>query len=255
MAVIDAHCHLASDKFDLDRDRVIARARERLGAVVISATDLESLRKSLSLRRRYPDFIYLTAGVYPRRAAELGNDELEELWEAIGAARTELVALGEVGPDFHHTRDPRDHRRQFAVLERFMAQAAAWSMPLVIHARKAEAAALEVLAGHGGPVLVHCYAGDRETARKIAARGFHLSFSPILLGNAKLEEVAREMPLELILTETDSPALSPRPHQPRNEPAFVEVVVSHLAKLLQCGPDEMAAITAANARRFYRLTR
>ena len=253
--MIDAHCHLASDKFDLDRDQVIARAQKRLRAVVVSATDRDSLRKSLSLRRRFPDFIYVTAGVYPRRAAELGNDELEELWEAIGAARTELVALGEVGPDFHHTRDPRDYRRQFAVLERFMAQAEAWSLPLVIHARKAEAAALEVLAGHGGPVLVHCYAADRETARKIAARGFYLSFSPILLGNAELEEVAREVPLELILTETDSPALSPRPDQPRNEPALVEVVVSHLTKLLQCAPDEMAAITAANARRFYRITR
>ena len=252
--MIDAHCHLASDKFDPDRDQVIARARERLRAVVVSATDRDSLRKSLSLRRRYPDFVHVSAGVYPRRAADLGNDELEGLWEAIGAARTELAALGEVGPDFHHTRDPRDHQRQFAILERFMAQAEAWSLPLVIHARKAEAAALEVLAGHKGPVLVHCYAGDRETAKRIAAQGFYLSLSPILLGNAELEDVAREVPLELILTETDSPALSPRPDQPRNEPAFVEVVVSHLAKLLQCAPDEMAAITAANARRFYRLT-
>jgi TatD DNase family protein len=172
VTVIDAHCHLASDKFDRDRERVIARARGRLGAVVVSATDRDSLRKSLSLRRRHPDFIYVTAGVYPRRSAEIGNDELEKLWEAIGAARGELVALGEVGPDFHHTRDPRDHRRQFAVLERFMAQAEAWSLPLVIHARKAEAAVLEVLAGHAGPVLVHCYGGNRETARKIAARGF-----------------------------------------------------------------------------------
>jgi TatD DNase family protein len=255
VAVIDAHCHLASDKFDLDRDQVIARARERLRAVVVSATDRESLRKSLALRRRYPDFVHVSAGVYPRRAAEFGKDELEELWEVIGAVRTELVALGEVGPDFHHTRDPRDHRRQFAVLERFMAQAEAWSLPLVIHARKAEAAALEVLAGHRGPVLVHCYAGNRETAKRIAALGFYLSFSPILLGNAELGGVAREVPLELILTETDSPALSPRPEQPRNEPAFVEMVVSHLAKLLQCAPDEMAAVTAANARRFYRLTR
>lgn len=253
--MIDAHCHLASDKFDPDRDQVIARARERLRAVVVSATDRDSLRKSLSLRRRHPDFIYVTAGVYPRRAADLGNDELEELWEAISPARTELAALGEVGPDFHHTRDPRNHRRQFAVLEGFMAQAEAWSLPLVIHARKAEAAALEVLAGHRGPVLVHCYGGNRETAKKIAARGFYLSFSPILLGNAELEDVARAVPLELILTETDSPALSPRPDEPRNEPAFVEMVVSHLAKLLQCAPDEMAAITAANARRFYRLTR
>jgi len=128
--VIDAHCHLASDKFDPDRDQVIARARKRLRAVVVSATDRDSLRKSLSLRRRYPDFVHVSAGVYPRRAADLGNDELEGLWEAIGAARTELAALGEVGPDFHHTRNPRDHRRQFAVLERFMAQAEAWSLPL-----------------------------------------------------------------------------------------------------------------------------
>ena len=251
--MIDAHCHLASDKFDLDRDRVIARARERLSAVVVSATDRESLRKSLALRGRYPDFVHVSAGVYPRRAADLETAELEELWEAIDAARTELVALGEVGPDFHHARDPRDHRRQLAVLQRFVAQAEAWSLPLVIHARKAEAAALEVLAGHRGPVLVHCYGGDRETAKRIAAQGFYLSFSPILLGNAELEEVAREVSLELILTETDSPALSPRPDQPRSEPAFVEMVVSHLAKLLQCAPDEMAAITAANARRFYRI--
>lgn len=253
--MIDAHCHLAADRFDRDRDHVVERARERLSAVIVSATDRESLRKGLALRRRYPGFIHVTAGVHPRRAAELGDGELEELWGDIGAVRTELVALGEVGPDFHHTRDPRDHRRQFAILERFIAQAEAWSLPLVIHARKAEAAALEALAGHSGPVLVHCYAGDRQTARKITARGFCLSFSPILLGNTELQEVAREVPLELILTETDSPALSPRSDRPRNEPAFVEMVVSHLAKLLQYAPDEMAAITAANARRFYRLTR
>ena len=253
--MIDAHCHLYSDKFHPDRDQVIERARARLLAVVVSATDRESLRKSLALRRRYPDFVYVTAGVYPRRAAQLGNADLEELWEAISAARRELVALGEVGPDFHHTRDHRDHRRQFAILERFMASAEAWSLPLVIHARKAEAEVLEVLAGHRGPVLIHCYAGDRETARRIAALGFCLSFSPILLQNPELQEVAREVPPELVLTETDSPALSPRPDRPRNEPAFVEMVVSRLAELLQYAPDEMAAITAANARRFYRITR
>ena len=234
---------------------MIGRARKRLTAVVVAATDAESLRKSLALRRRYPDFIHVTAGVYPRRAAEIGDEELKELWQAITEARSELVALGEVGPDFHHTGDPRDHRRQLDILEQFMAQAEAWSLPLVVHARQAEAAALEVLAGHKGSVLIHCFAGERDIARRMTAHGFFLSFSPILVVNTGLQEVARQVPVELILTETDSPSLSPRPDRPRNEPAFVEMVVSKLAKLLQYRLDEMAAITAASARTFYRFTR
>jgi TatD DNase family protein len=253
--VIDAHCHLASEKFDFDRDQVIARARERLSAIVVAATDPESLRKSLALRRRYPDFIHVTAGVYPRRAAEIGEEELKELWQAIADARSELVALGEVGPDFYHTGDPRDHRRQLDILEQFMARAEAWSLPLVVHARKAEAAALEVLAGHKGSVLIHCFAGDRGIARRMTAHGFFLSFSPILLLSTALQEVVRHVPVDLILTETDSPSLSPRPDRPRSEPVFIEMVVSKLAKLLQYRLDEMAAITAASARMFYRFTR
>ncbi len=253
--MIDAHCHLASVRFDPDRDQVIARARGRLSAVVVAATDPESLRKSLALRRRYPDFIHVTAGVHPSRAAEIGDEELDDLWQAISEARGELVALGEVGPDFHHTGDPRDRRRQIDLLEQFMARAEAWSLPLVIHARKAEVAALEVLAGHKGPVLIHCFAGDRDVARKMTARGFFLSFSPILLASTALQEVARQVPVELILTETDSPSLSPRLDKRRSEPAFVEMVVSQLAKLLQYRLDEMAALTAATARRFYRFAR
>ncbi len=253
--MIDAHCHLASSRFDPDRDQVIARACQRLSAVVVAATDPESLRKSLALRRRYPDFIHVTAGVHPRRAAAIGDEELKDLWQAISEARGELVALGEVGPDFHHAGDPRDRRRQLDLLEQFMARAEVWSLPLVIHARRAEAAALEALAGHKGPVLIHCFAGDRDVARKMTARGFFLSFSPILLASTALQAVAQEVPVELILAETDSPSLSPRPDQRRNEPAFVDMVVSQLAKLLQCGFDEMAALTAANARRFYRFAR
>jgi TatD DNase family protein len=253
--VIDAHCHLASERFDPDRGQVIARAHERLSAVVVAATDPESLRKSLVFHQQHPDFIYVTAGVHPRRAAQLSDAELEDLWQAVADAREELVALGEVGPDFHHSSEPREHRRQLDLLEQFMARATAWSLPLVVHARKAEAAALEILGGHRGPVLIHCFTGDRDIARKMTARGFFLSFSPILLGSAALQEVARQVPVELILTETDSPALAPRRDQSRSEPVFVEVVVSRLAKLLEYSLDKMAALTAANARRFYRLTR
>jgi TatD DNase family protein len=251
--VIDAHCHLYSAKYDVDLDQVIQRAKECLSAVVVSAIDAETLRKSLAIRRRYPDFIYVTAGIHPRQSVEITDTEIHRLWRTIDQVRGEVVALGEVGPDFHRTKDPAQRQRQLRVLEEAMGQAEAWNLPLVIHARQAEEAALEVLARSTVPVLYHCFAGNRHIASKIAGLGFYLSFSALLLISSELQEAATRIPQELILTETDSPALSPRPHQRRNEPVFVEMVVSRLAKLLQYRPEQMAAITAANARRFYQI--
>ena len=251
--MIDAHCHLYSDKYDHDLEAVIQRARKSLEAVIISAVDPHSLRKSLTIRSQHPDFIHVTAGVHPRNAARLKQRELAQLWQSIRHVRGEIVALGEVGPDFHHTRETHMRQRQLLVLEKAITQAEALNLPLVIHARQAEEAALEVVSGCRTPVLFHCFAGSRQIARKIANHGFYLSFSAILLFNSSLQKVATEIDLEHVLTETDSPALSPRRNRGRNEPAFLETIVSRLARLLNYPPKEVAAITGANARRFYRL--
>ena len=251
--MIDAHCHLYSDKYQHDLHEVIQRAQEKLQAVIISAVDLESLQKSLAIRSKYNDFIYLTAGVHPRNAAKLNKEELSDLWQAIRGVQEEIVAVGEVGPDFYRTKNPRLRQRQLSVLEDAMAQAEAMELPLVIHARQAEKAALEVVARCTTPVLFHCFAGTRQMARQITAHGFYLSFSAILLFSSELQRAATEIPLELILTETDSPALSPRRTQRRNEPAFLETIVSRLASLFDYPVDRVGSITAANAGRFYGL--
>jgi TatD DNase family protein len=251
--MIDAHCHLYSDKYDHDLDAVIQRARQYLEGVVVSAVDLESLQKSLTIRRQHSDFIHVTAGVHPRTAATLKKEILAQLWQAIRNGKEEIVAVGEVGPDFHHTRDPRLRQRQLAVLEEAMTQAENFHLPLVIHARQAEAAALEVVSGCKTPVLFHCFAGPRQVARQITRFGFYLSFSAILLFSSELQKVATEVPLEQILTETDSPALSPRRDRRRNEPAFLETIVSRLAGLREHSRGKIAEITATNARRFYGL--
>jgi TatD DNase family protein len=249
--VIDAHCHLYSDKYNHDLDRVIRNARERLAAVVVSAVDSESLGKSLAIRRRHQDFIHVTAGIHPRKTAELGDEERRQFWHAVGRVRSEIVAVGEIGPDFHHTRDAQRQLRQLLVLEEALVHAEQWNLPLVVHARQAEEAALEVISRSRVPVMFHCFAGSSQSAKEVAARGFYLSFSSLLLGNPELKETVKKVPVERILTETDSPALSPRPRQARNEPAFLETIVTHLAKLLQCSPEKAAEITEANARRFY----
>jgi TatD DNase family protein len=249
--MIDAHCHLYSNKYHDDLHEVIQRAQEILQLVVISAVDQESLRKSLAIRRKYPDFIRVTAGVHPRSAAKLNQEELTELWQAIRTVREEIVAIGEVGPDFYHVKDHRLHLRQLSVLEDAMAQAEAMDLPLVIHARQAEKAALEVVARCTTDVLFHCFAGTRQMAREITAHGFYLSFSAILLFSSELQRAATEVPLELILAETDSPALSPRRSQRRNEPAFLESIISRLATLFDYPVEKAGSITAANAARFY----
>jgi TatD DNase family protein len=251
--MIDAHCHLYSDKYDHDLDKVIQRARQHLEGVVVSAVDPESLQKSLTIRRQHSDFIHVTAGLHPRTAATFKKEKLAQLWQIIMKVKAEIVAVGEVGPDFHHTRDPRLRQRQLVVLEEAMRQAENLHLPLVIHARQAETAALEVVSGCKTPVLFHCFAGPRQVARQITRNGFYLSFSAILLFSSELQKVATEVPLEQILTETDSPALSPRRDRRRNEPAFLETIVSRLAVLRKHSQEKIAELTATNARRFYGL--
>ena len=253
--MIDAHCHLYSNKYDEDLDAVIHRARKRLSAVIISTVDHESLKKSLALRQKHPDFLYVTAGIHPRKTAELSDEKLQKLWVAVERVRRDIVAVGEIGPDFHHILDRKQQHRQLQQLEQALALAETWHLPLVVHARRAEAFALEILSPSRVPVMFHCFAGSGEVARKISDKGFFISFSAMLLFNSELQEVATKMPAELILTETDSPALSPQPGQTRNEPVFVEKVVSCLANLMKCPPQKVAEMTEANARKFFRLPR
>lgn len=252
--MIDAHCHLYSDKFKHDLDAVIRRAQKYLSGIVISAVDLHSLEKSLGICRRYPDFIYVTAGIHPRKTAELDDDERRQLWRAIGRVRAKIIAVGEVGPDFHHVHDRKIRRKQLQVLEEALFQAEKWELPLVIHARKAEAAALEIVSQSRIPIMFHCFTGSMQDARKIVSHGYYLSFSSLLFAHPELQKIVKKIPSDLILTETDSPALSPHTDQARNEPAFMEKVVLLLSKLLEKTFDHTAKMTAENARRFYSIS-
>lgn len=251
--MIDAHCHLYSNKYDEDLEAVIHRARKRLSAVITSAVDDESLKKSLALRQQHSDFIYVTAGIHPRKTAALSDKKLQQFWDTVERIRSNIVAVGEIGPDFHRTRNKKQQHRQLHLLEQALALAETWRLPLVVHARRAEAPALEILSSSRVPVMFHCFTGSGGVARKISAKGFFISFSAILLFNSELQGVATKIPTELILTETDSPALSPQPGQTRNEPVFVEKVVSFLANLRKCPPEKIAEITEINARKFFRL--
>lgn len=250
--MIDTHCHIAGDEFVEDLDAVIDRARAAGldGAVVIlDATTPVEIERAPDLVRRWPG-VRFAAGVHPHHAARVTAAEVPAL---VGAAldRTRAVALGEVGLDYHYDFAPRD--RQCEVFAAQVALAAERSLPIVIHTREADADTIAVLDAAGqGRVrgVVHCFTGDQALADAVLARGLHISFSGIVTfpraGN--IRDVARTVPADRWLVETDSPYLSPAPQRGgRNEPARVMRVLEVVAEVRGLTPEEALAQARANA--------
>jgi TatD DNase family protein len=245
--LVDSHCHLDDPKFDPDRERVIERALaagvERMMAIGTGSgpPDLET---AIRQAERYP-FFYATVGVHPHDASKAVPESFARLRHL--AAHPKVLALGEIGLDYHYDFSPRDI--QHSVFERQLEIAAAAGKPVVIHTREAWPDTLRLLAGWRGGGIMHCFTGDAAQAREALALGFHLGFGGVLTfpKAEAVREAARIAPDDRLLIETDSPYLAPVPHRgKRNEPAFVVEVVRRLAEVRGRTPNEIAALTTAN---------
>lgn len=257
--VIDSHCHLDADAFDGDRDDVVARAvAAGVTAVVLPGTDLASSEKALALLPHMHGLeAYAAVGVHPHEAASFDDTvrvRIEQMSHMQG-----VVAIGETGLDYHYDFSPREAQR--ASLRAHVRMAVARNLPLVLHCRDAEADLLAIVEEEGGTRcggVVHCFTGSAAMAARLVEMGFHLGFTGIItFRNADaLREVVRQVPLERILLETDSPYLAPIPYRgKRNEPAHVAKVAEIVATLHGLTPAAAAASAAENTRRCFRLPR
>lgn len=250
--LIDTHCHIAGDEFVADLDAVAERARAAgvLHAIcILDAVARVELERVEMVRRAWPG-VRFAVGVHPHHAANVAIDDLvrvvEEALDATGA-----VALGEIGLDYHYDFAPVDVQRE--VFGRQVALAVARGLPVVIHTREADADTLEVLDGYGAGRargVFHCFTGDRALADAAIARGFHLSFSGIVTfpRAEALRDVARAVPADRWLVETDSPYLSPAPRRGgRNEPAKVVRVLETVAAVRGLALADAAAQAVDNA--------
>jgi TatD DNase family protein len=245
--LVDSHCHLDDPKFDEDREQVIERARaagvERMLAIG-TGSGPPDLEVAVRLADRYP-FLFATIGVHPHDAAKATEETFARLREL--AAHPKVLAIGEIGLDYHYDFSPRDVQRD--VFERQLALAAEAGKPIVIHTREAwddTLAAIRALP-HGG--IMHCFTGDPAQARQALDRGFHLSFGGVLTfpKAESLREAARLTPGDRLLVETDCPYLAPVPHRgKRNEPAFVVETVRKLAEVRSTGVEAIAGLTTSN---------
>lgn len=259
--MIDTHCHLNFDQFDADRDAVIAHAAaQQVTRIIIPAVDRSSTDAAFALAQQHAG-IYAAAGVHPNSTAEFSDSDLE--WITASAQRAKVVAIGEIGLDYHWDTSPKPIQRR--AFEQQLEIAARLKLPVIIHNREAHEdvmAILELWAGSLPPELrtrpgvLHSFSAPQSIAERALAAGFYLGFTgPITYKNAEdLRRTAARVPMDRIVVETDAPYLTPMPNRgKRNEPSYIPLMVERLAALHSVDPSEMALVTTRNAERLFLL--
>ncbi len=244
---IDTHCHPFSKPFEGDRDAVIQRAREAgVEKMIVVGFDHETNRQALKLAEQY-DFMWATLGVHPCECGDLTEEE--EKWIRETAVHPRVVALGEMGLDYHHMSSPKEVQKE--CFRRQVRLAQELDLPCIVHSRDAAEDTLALLLEEGAKkVVFHCFSYDYEFAKRVWAAGFYTSFSGVVTyPQAKnIQEAAANGPLELFLVETDCPYLAPQSIRgKRNEPAYVVEVGEKVAELRGVEPEVIAEATTKNA--------
>jgi TatD DNase family protein len=255
---VDSHAHIDGEEFDADRGDVLARAREaRVRAILNVGTGDPrggNFERAVAVAEEN-EGVYAAAGVHPHDA-RLYDDEAERRLVGVLGSSARVVALGEIGLDFHYDNSPREVQRE--VFARQLRLAMKLSLPVIIHSREADEETVEILraeyadASRGG--VMHCFGGGRKMAEDVLALGFHVSFA----GNVTfkkadaLREVALAVPSDRVLVETDCPYLTPVPFRGRrNEPARVADTARFLAELRGVTVEEFGRTTSENFARLF----
>jgi TatD DNase family protein len=251
----DSHCHIDTSRFNADREAVIAAAiAGGVTSMINPGVDLPSSQAALALAKDHPGVIYAGAGVHPHDATTYNDEVGVQLREL--ASEPEVVAIGEFGLDYFRMLSPRDVQR--AVFCAHLEMAHACNLPCIIHVRDSHDDVIELLRTHGRDLrgVFHCFSGTVAQAEQcLAFEGFMLSFAgPLTRQGNELPEVARIVPIERVLVETDSPYLVPQPLKARrNEPLFVTYTAQKLASIRRMTLEEIANTTTANTIRLFGL--
>ncbi|MGE5598223.1 MAG: TatD family hydrolase [Bacteroidota bacterium] len=254
--LIDAHVHLNDEAYAADLEAVLDRARAAgVARLVVAGYDAPSSRAAVDLASSHEE-VWAAVGVSPHAAASWNEETAREIAALARAAK--VVAVGEIGLDYHYDFAPRGVQR--AVFRAQLALAASCGRPVVVHNREAHADTLAILAEQKAGVrgVMHCFSGSLETALTAWQQGFRISFAgPLTFKNAdRLRAIAARLPREALLVETDAPYLAPHPHRGRrNEPANVRLVLEALAAARGEAPEATAEAVWENAARTFDFAR
>jgi TatD DNase family protein len=257
---VDSHAHIDGAEFDADREDVIQRARDADVSAILNVGTGDphkgAFERAVELAEKYP-CVYAAIGIHPHDA-RLFDDVAEELTTKLATQSSRVIAWGEIGLDFHYDNSPRDV--QVDVFRRQLQLARDLRLPVIIHTREAETETIELLksgwAGSELPGIMHCFSGSLWLAQQAIDLGLSISFSGIVTFKKaeELRAIAKQVPLERLLIETDCPFLAPVPFRgKRNEPAYVVEVARCLAEVRGVTLEEIGRTTAENFRKLFQL--
>lgn len=251
--LFDTHAHLDDDRFDEDRKQVIMQCKEEgVELILNAASNLHTSLQSIALAKEY-DFIYASVGVHPHDAKSMDSKTIDVLRDL--AANPKVKAIGEIGLDYHYDFSPRDVQKQMFMMQIDLAKQL--KLPIIVHDRESHGDIMDIfnkmnVKDMGG--VLHSFSGSVEMARECVKLGFYLSISGPLTfkNNVKTVEVVREIPLDMLLIETDSPYLTPVPYRGlRNYPGYVRYVAEKIAEIKGLSFEEVAQKTLENGKRLF----
>ncbi|HEV2884915.1 MAG TPA: TatD family hydrolase [Pyrinomonadaceae bacterium] len=255
---VDSHAHIDGPEFDTDRDEVLQRARAAGVSTILNVGTGDphsgDLERAVAVAENN-EGVYAAVGTHPHDA-RLYDDQAEERIKKLVSASSRVIAWGEIGLDFHYDNSPRD--KQIEAFERQLRSARTLGLPVIVHTREAEKETATILRDEWGGSsrcgVMHCFSGTQWLADQALELGFLISFSGIVTFKKaeELRAVAKRVPLERLLIETDCPYLAPIPYRgKRNEPAYVVEVARCLAEIHSLSVEEMGRITAENFERVF----
>ncbi len=252
--LIDSHAHLDDERFDLDREYIIENLQKNgIELVVNIGADIHSSKASVELAEKYKN-IYAVVGVHPHEVKDMNENSLAEIEKL--AKNKKVLAIGEIGLDYHYDNSPRDIQRK-----RFREQihlAKKLNLPIVVHSREADADILQILKEESQELraIIHCFSSDRAQLKEYLELGFYIAIGgPVTFKKTdELKEVVKVVPLDKLLLETDAPYLAPTPYRgKRNEPMFVKETAKLIAELRGITLEDLTLQTNKNTKKIFNI--
>ncbi|NVM28605.1 MAG: TatD family hydrolase [Candidatus Helarchaeota archaeon] len=248
--LIDSHCHLDAKWFKNDIPAIIQNAKKNEIEAIITSSISPSIQKVKNIVNRYPDYLFWALGLHP---PGVNAQSLKAITKLIKIHQHEIVAIGEVGLDYHWVKEEKRREEQQEALKFFIELSKELEKPLVIHARDAQTDTIDILEEKSAEnVLMHCFSGNETEAKRVIKNKWLISVPTSVVNRKVHQMMAKIVPLDQMLLETDAPYLSPI-RKTRNEPANIKISAQKIAEIKDTTFDKVASQTTINARKFYRL--
>ena len=246
--LVDVHCHLCFKDYDKDRNEVIRRAEKLNMTVIDSGTNLKDNKKSLELSKKYK-IIKSSLGLYPLYAIKLKEKELQNEIDFIEGNKDKIIAIGEIGLD--KSEENCNLEKQVEVFNKVLSLAEKINKPVIVHSRKAEKECIEILETFKiKHIDMHCFGGNFKLVKKIQDNGWIFSIPTNIVRLFHFQKIVEETPMSQLLTETDSPYLSPYPEK-RNEPSFVVETIKKISEIKKLDEEEAKKLIYMNFQKIF----